>query len=77
MNNIRVIIGDTDYNAACYYIYASLDTDILRENLKYTPDAEELIQKAIAHIDEKLFVAQLQYTVTQGIQEEDCNQSDL
>lgn len=41
------IIGDTDYNAACYYIYASLDTDILRENLKYTPDAEELIQKAI------------------------------
>lgn len=44
-------------------------------NHKYTYsvefDSEELIQKAIAHIDEKLFVAQLQYTVTQGIQEED------
>ena len=41
------MIGETDYNASCYYIYASLDTDILRENLKYTPDSEALICKAI------------------------------
>ena len=41
------MIGDTDYNSACYYIYASLDTDILRENLKYTPNAGALIQSAI------------------------------
>lgn len=41
------IIGDADYNSACYYIYASLDTDVLHENLKYTEDAENLIQKAI------------------------------
>ena len=41
------MIGETDYNASCYYIYASLDTDILRENLKYTPDSEALIRKAI------------------------------
>ena len=41
------MIGDTDYNSACYYLYASLDTDILRENLKYTPDAEALIRAAI------------------------------
>lgn len=31
-------------------------------------DSEELIQKAITHIDEKMFVAKLQYTVTTGEQ---------
>ena len=41
------MIGDTDYNSACYYLYASLDTDILQENLRYTPDAEKLIQTAV------------------------------
>ena len=34
-------------------------------------DSDELIQKSIQHIDEKLFVAKLQYTVTKGIQGED------
>lgn len=34
-------------------------------------DSEELIQKSIQHIDEKLFVAKLQYTVTKGTQGED------
>ena len=38
------IIGDTDYNSSCYYLYASLDTEILRKNLKDTPDAEALNQ---------------------------------
>lgn len=33
-------------------------------------DSEELIQKSIQHIDEKLFVAKLQYTVTTGTQGE-------
>ena len=41
------MIGDTDYNSACYYIYASLDTDILMKNLKDTPDAEQLVKAAI------------------------------
>lgn len=41
------MIDDTDYNSSCYYFYASLDADILRENLKYTPDSEELIKNAI------------------------------
>lgn len=41
------MIGDTDYNSSCYYIYASIDTDALKENLKYADNAEELIQKAI------------------------------
>lgn len=31
-------------------------------------DSNELIKKAIAHIDDKLFVSQLQYTVIRGIQ---------
>ena len=34
-------------------------------------DSNELIKKAIKHIDDKLFVAQLQYTVTKGTQGED------
>jgi len=34
-------------------------------------DSNELIQKSIQHIDDKLFVAQLQYTVTRGTQGED------
>ena len=34
-------------------------------------DSQELIQKAIRHIDEKLFVSQLQYTVTKGKQGDD------
>lgn len=34
-------------------------------------DSQELIRKAIRHIDEKLFVSQLQYTVTKGKQGDD------
>lgn len=41
------MIGDTDYNSACYYSYASLDTDILTQNLKDTPHASQIIQIAI------------------------------
>ncbi|MDX8418292.1 type III restriction-modification system endonuclease [Absicoccus intestinalis] len=38
-------------------------------------DSNELIQKSIKKIDEKLFVSQLQYTVTQGTQGEDWSDS--
>ena len=42
------MIDDIDYNASCYYMYASLDTDILFENLKYSEqDADEIVQKII------------------------------
>ena len=41
------MIGDTDYNSSCYYIYASIDTKILSENLENNPDRDELIRKAI------------------------------
>lgn len=41
------MMGDTDYNSCCYYEYASLDLDQLRENLKYSEDSEALIRKLI------------------------------
>lgn len=41
------MIGDADYNASCYYLYASLDTDALRENLKYSEDADQIVKKAL------------------------------
>ncbi|MGR6836460.1 type III restriction-modification system endonuclease [Syntrophomonas erecta] len=37
-------------------------------------DSKELIQKAIKHINEKMFVSQLQYTVTTGKQAIDLNE---
>ena len=41
------MIGDVDYNSCCYYEYASIDTDVLRENLKNCDDRESLIKKLI------------------------------
>ena len=41
------MIGDTDFNSSCYYVYAAIDTDILKENLKNSEDADEIIRKAI------------------------------
>lgn len=40
-------------------------------------DSDELIRKAIAHIDDKMFVAKLQYTVTTGQQQDDMNSNAL
>ena len=41
------MIGDVDFNASCYYVYASVDTDALAENLKYADNADEIVRKAI------------------------------
>ena len=41
------MISDTDYNSCCYYEYASLDTDILCENLKSCPERESLMEKLL------------------------------
>lgn len=41
------MIGDVDFNASCYYVYASIDTDALAENLKYAEKPEEIVRKAI------------------------------
>lgn len=40
-------------------------------------DSEELIRKAIAHIDEKLIVSQLQYTTSVGQQREEMNRHEV
>lgn len=41
------MLGDIDYNSSCYYIYASLDTDKLSENLRNVENAEEIMQKIV------------------------------
>ncbi len=40
-------------------------------------DSDELIKKAIAHIDEKLFVSELQYTTTIGRQKAEMNAYEI
>lgn len=40
-------------------------------------DSDELIKKAIAHIDEKLFVSELQYTTTIGRQKDEMNEYEV
>ena len=40
-------------------------------------DSKELITKSIAHIDDKLFVSQLQYTTSVGQQKTDMNEYEL
>lgn len=41
------MIGDVDFNSSCYYVYTSIDTDALAENLKYAENPDEMIRKAI------------------------------
>ena len=41
------MMGDIDYNSSCYYIYASLDTEKLAENLKYAENPTELVKKTV------------------------------
>lgn len=41
------MIGDVDYNASCYYLYASLDTDALKDALKDAENADEMIRGAL------------------------------
>lgn len=40
-------------------------------------DSDELIKKAIAHIDEKLYVSELQYTATIGRQKSEINEYEI
>lgn len=40
-------------------------------------DSDELIKKAIAHINEKLFVSELQYTATIGRQKDEMNEYEV
>lgn len=41
------MVGDIDFNASCYYIYAAIDTDILMQNLSFTDSADVIIKKTV------------------------------
>lgn len=41
------MIGDVDFNASCYYVYASVDSDALLENLKYAENPDAIVRKAL------------------------------
>lgn len=50
-NNIgAAMLGDIDYNSSCYYIYASIDTEKLKDNLRNVPEGETLVENAIPAI---------------------------
>lgn len=44
------MLGDIDYNCACYYMYACIDTDILRANLLGYEDADALIKRIVSAV---------------------------
>lgn len=48
------MIGDIDYNSSCYYLYSSIDTDKLRENLKYCENVDDVMKKAIPALIETM-----------------------
>ena len=41
------MMGDVDFNSCCYYEYAALDVDQLRDNLKDTPDCDMLVDRLV------------------------------
>ncbi len=41
------MIDSTEFNSSCYYVYASIDTDILTENLSGLEDVSGLVKKAV------------------------------
>lgn len=43
-------MGDIGYNCPCMYRYASLDLDILRENLKNTENRDEVIKESVPEL---------------------------
>ena len=47
ITNKASMLDETDYNSCCYYEYAALDTDILKENLRYRKDQDELMKKVM------------------------------
>ena len=41
------MMGDVDFNSCCYYEYAALDLDQLQENLRNTPECDELVRRLV------------------------------
>lgn len=49
------MIGDVDFNSCCYYIYASIDVDKLKKNLKIDESSsDEEIQKIVSSLIESM-----------------------
>lgn len=48
------MIGDVEYNACCYYMYACLDVDQLRTNLQDADEREAIIKAAVPAIVEAM-----------------------
>ena len=41
------MMGVIEHDSCCYYEYACLDMDVLKDNLKYNDDADEIIEKLL------------------------------
>ena len=41
------MIGDIDYNSSCYYLYASIDTELLKDSLKDADNADQIMSQAL------------------------------
>lgn len=48
------MMGDIDYNSSCYYIYASIDVDKLRENLSINDNADDIVHEVIPKLIETM-----------------------
>jgi len=48
------MMGDVDFNSCCYYIYAAIDVDQLKENLRYSPDVAVIVNDAVAVLVETM-----------------------
>lgn len=44
------MMGDTDYNSSCYYLYAALDMDQLRKNLEHSPEALAKVDQIVCSL---------------------------
>lgn len=51
--NLRAgMLGDADFNSCCYYFYASIDLDQLKENLKNSYDAKAVAKELVPAVIE-------------------------
>lgn len=44
------MMGDCDYNACCYYLYAALDTDQLRKNVEGSPEVQAVLSQLLPEL---------------------------
>lgn len=72
-------VSDNPLNENFYKVEFKRLWNLIQHKYAYTVefDGEELARNAIAHIDDKMFVTRLQYTVTTGQQERDVTAAKL